>query len=88
MEQQQLAIGIDRRPGTFHVTNQGAVSWFGFVQAILAVNDLFYVASPTVRSLFLEDVTARAHEHPPAGWLVTGSHGRNMGRAFRELEWN
>mgnify|MGYP003335300406 CR=1 FL=1 len=31
-----LRLGIDRRPGTFHVTNQGAVSWFGFVQAILA----------------------------------------------------
>ena len=37
---------------------------------------------------FLEDVTARGHEHPPAGWLVTGPHGRNLGRAFRELEWN
>jgi len=31
-----LRLGIDRRPGTFHVTNQGAVSWFEFVQAILA----------------------------------------------------
>jgi hypothetical protein len=28
------------------------------VQAMLAVNDLFYVASPTVISLFFEDVTA------------------------------
>lgn len=28
------------------------------IQAILAVNDLFYLASPTVKSLFLEDVTA------------------------------
>lgn len=37
---------------------------------------------------FLEDVTARARERPPAGWQVTGPHGRNMGRAFRELEWN
>ncbi len=31
-----LRLGIDRRPGLFHVTNQGAVSWFGFVQAILS----------------------------------------------------
>ncbi|MFN0029685.1 MAG: dTDP-4-dehydrorhamnose reductase [Acidimicrobiales bacterium] len=30
-----LRLGIDRRPGVFHVTNQGPVSWFGFVQAIL-----------------------------------------------------
>jgi dTDP-4-dehydrorhamnose reductase len=25
----------DRRPGTFHVTNQGAVTWHGFVQEVL-----------------------------------------------------
>ena len=35
-----LAAGIkrlvvDRRPGVFHLTNQGAVSWFEFAQAIL-----------------------------------------------------
>ncbi len=28
-------LGDERRPGTFHVTNQGAVSWFGFTQAVL-----------------------------------------------------
>jgi dTDP-4-dehydrorhamnose reductase len=27
---------IDRRPGVFHVTNQGAVSWFEFAQAVMA----------------------------------------------------
>jgi dTDP-4-dehydrorhamnose reductase len=26
---------IDRRPGIFHVTNQGAVSWFEFAQAVM-----------------------------------------------------
>ncbi|MGZ4758727.1 MAG: dTDP-4-dehydrorhamnose reductase [Acidimicrobiales bacterium] len=26
---------VDRRPGLFHVTNQGAVSWFEFAQAVL-----------------------------------------------------
>jgi dTDP-4-dehydrorhamnose reductase len=35
-----LAAGIkrlvvDRRPGTFHVTNQGAVSWFEFARSVL-----------------------------------------------------
>lgn len=33
-----IRLGIDRRPGTFHVTNQGAVSWYGFVRAILAAD--------------------------------------------------
>jgi dTDP-4-dehydrorhamnose reductase len=26
---------VDRRPGTFHVTNQGAVTWWGFARAVL-----------------------------------------------------
>lgn len=31
-----VTIAVDRRPGTYHVTNQGATTWFGFVQAVLA----------------------------------------------------
>jgi dTDP-4-dehydrorhamnose reductase len=30
-----VRLVVDRRPGIFHVTNQGAVSWYGFVRAIL-----------------------------------------------------
>ena len=30
-----LELAVERRPGTFHVTNQGAVSWFGFARAVL-----------------------------------------------------
>jgi dTDP-4-dehydrorhamnose reductase len=26
---------VERRPGIFHVTNQGAVSWFEFARAVL-----------------------------------------------------
>jgi dTDP-4-dehydrorhamnose reductase len=28
-------LAVDRMPGTYHVTHQGAVSWFGFAQAVL-----------------------------------------------------
>lgn len=31
---------VDRRPGLFHVTNQGAVSWFEFAQAVLSAAGL------------------------------------------------
>jgi dTDP-4-dehydrorhamnose reductase len=30
-----MRLSVERRPGVFHVTNQGAVSWFEFVQAIV-----------------------------------------------------
>jgi dTDP-4-dehydrorhamnose reductase len=31
-----VTLGLDRRPGTFHVTNGGSTTWFGFVRAVLA----------------------------------------------------
>ena len=31
-----VRLGVDRRPGTFHVTNRGETTWFGFVQATMA----------------------------------------------------
>jgi dTDP-4-dehydrorhamnose reductase len=31
-----ITLGLDRRPGIFHVTNSGATTWWGFVQAVLA----------------------------------------------------
>jgi dTDP-4-dehydrorhamnose reductase len=33
-------LAVDRRPGVHHVTNQGAVSWFEFAQAVLATAGL------------------------------------------------
>jgi dTDP-4-dehydrorhamnose reductase len=30
-----VRLGTDRRPGTFHVTNQGETTWFGFVRATM-----------------------------------------------------
>jgi dTDP-4-dehydrorhamnose reductase len=31
-----VRLALDRRPGMFHVTNQGETTWFGFAQATLA----------------------------------------------------
>ena len=31
-----VTLGLDHRPGIFHVTNSGATTWWGFVRAILA----------------------------------------------------
>ncbi len=30
-----VRLALDRRPGTFHLTNQGETTWFGFAQATL-----------------------------------------------------
>ena len=35
-----VRLALDRRPGTFHVTNQGETSWFGFARAALAAAGL------------------------------------------------
>lgn len=35
-----VRLALDRRPGTFHVTNQGETSWFGFARAALATAGL------------------------------------------------
>jgi dTDP-4-dehydrorhamnose reductase len=31
-----VTLGTDRRPGVFHVTNEGATTWYGFARAVLA----------------------------------------------------
>lgn len=35
-----VRLALDRRPGTFHVTNQGETTWFGFAQATLSAAGL------------------------------------------------
>ena len=34
------SLALSRRPGVFHVTNQGPTTWFGFAQAIMAAAGL------------------------------------------------
>jgi dTDP-4-dehydrorhamnose reductase len=35
-----VRLGVDRRPGTFHVTNEGETTWFGFVRQTLTAAGL------------------------------------------------
>jgi dTDP-4-dehydrorhamnose reductase len=35
-----VRLAMERRPGTFHVTNQGETSWFGYARAVLAAAGL------------------------------------------------
>jgi dTDP-4-dehydrorhamnose reductase len=35
-----VRLALDRRPGTFHLTNQGETTWYGFAQATLAAAGL------------------------------------------------
>lgn len=35
-----VKLGTERRPGLFHVTNSGAVSWYGFARAVLSAAGL------------------------------------------------
>lgn len=35
-----VRLALDRRPGTFHATNQGETTWFGFARATLAAAGL------------------------------------------------
>ncbi len=40
LAQAVVRLALDRRPGTFHVTNQGETTWFGFARATLAAAGL------------------------------------------------
>ncbi len=35
LAQAVVRLALDRRPGTFHVTNQGETTWYGFARAAL-----------------------------------------------------
>ena len=48
-------LAVERRPGVFHVTNQGAVSWFEFARTVLEVAGLEESAA------LLRELDAAAH---------------------------
>jgi len=45
------------------------------------------VRTAIAEGLFLEDLLAAASNTAPAGWQIVRPHARNLGRAWRELEW-
>jgi len=45
------------------------------------------VRTSIAEGLFLEDALAAASSTAPAGWQIVRPHARNLGRAWRELEW-
>lgn len=54
------ALGVSNQKGALQVEalpNEFPLKKHNLLQAMLAVNDLFYLAAPVVASLFLEDVT-------------------------------
>ena len=74
-----VTLGLDRRPGIFHVTNSGATTWWGFVRAVLAEAG----ADP---ERVLPDQHGRARSAPPGappGQLGARQHGAAPERPAR-----
>ncbi len=65
------SLALSRRPGVFHVTNQGPTTWFGFARAILAA------AGPDPERV--EAVTTDA-ARPPAPGAPPGQLGAGQRR--------
>jgi dTDP-4-dehydrorhamnose reductase len=83
---QMLAkLGVERVPGIFHTTNQGAVSWYEFAQAVFSAagHDPSRISAITTAQLDPPRPAAR-----PANSVLDGfawrSHGFTPSRDFRE----
>ena len=78
-------LAADRRAGTFHVTNQGAVSWFGFVREILLASGH---DPDRVRPIATSDLDPPRPARRPANSVLDDSAWRAVGyeplRDFRE----
>ena len=78
-------LGVERVPGVFHTTNQGAVSWYEFAQAVFSAagHDPNRISAITTAQLDPPRPAAR-----PANSVLDGfawrSHGFISSRDFRE----
>ncbi len=66
-----VTLGLDRRPGIFHVTNSGATTWWGFVRAVLAAAG----ADPERVHPITTAELDRPVSGPPPGQLGARQHG-------------
>ncbi|MFM8382360.1 MAG: dTDP-4-dehydrorhamnose reductase [Actinomycetota bacterium] len=80
-----LLLARDRRAGLFHVTNQGAVSWYGFVGAIF---DVLGRDATEVRPIATADLDPPRPAPRPANSVLENRAWRDAGypplRDFRE----
>ena len=75
-----FGVKIENEALTVHASSENfALRKHNLVQAMLAVNDLFYLAAPMVASLFLEDVTTwlNLYEIDILRGLITGQSTRS-----------
>ena len=69
-------LGVARLPGTFHATNQGATSWFGFAREVLASAG----HDPSrVRAIATADLVPPRQASRPAYSVLDGAALRGLG---------
>jgi dTDP-4-dehydrorhamnose reductase len=85
-------VAVDRRPGTFHVTNQGPTTWFGFVQDVLraaghdparvtpVTSEQFKRPAPRPMNSVLDNAALRL-----SGLALLPDHREPLARVVKEL---
>ena len=80
-----VRLVIERRPGLFHVTNQGAVSWYQFARSVMEAVGL---DADRVHPVSTQDFTPHRPAHRPANSVLDNAALRLSGvpllRDFRE----
>lgn len=80
-----LKAGVERVPGIFHMTNQGAVSWFDFARAVYEINgsdpDL---VSPIKTSELVPERPAKRPSNSVLDNMAWRQHGFKPSRHFSE----
>jgi dTDP-4-dehydrorhamnose reductase len=70
------SLALSRRPGVFHVTNQGPTTWFGFARAIMAAAGL---DPDRVEPVTTDDLRPRRRAPRPANSVLDNAALRLSG---------